>query len=185
MSTAAEHRPAVSFEEFLTGEQTGGRPHEWVAGRVYAMSGGTERHDLLAGLLYEALAPAARRRDCRPFMHNRLVRIGGTAYYPDVLIVCPGRLRPHRLYERDLSIVVEVLSPSTRDTDHREKATAYTAAESFHAYVLADPDVRRIDVCTRGQEGLRWEEFTSGHVVPDLDLDVDALYDALERSART
>lgn len=185
MSTASEHRPAVTFDSFLAGEQLGQRPHEWVAGRVYAMSGGTERHDLLAGLLYEALAPAARRRGCRPFQHNRLVRIGGTAYYPDVLIVCAGARQPHHLYERDLSIVVEVLSPSTRETDHREKATAYTAAEDFQAYLLADPDVRRIDVCTRGPEGLRWEAFTSGHVVPDLDVDVDALYDALQDTART
>ena len=31
----------------------------------------------------------------------------------------------NRLYEADASLVVEVLSPSTQDTDRREKAAAY------------------------------------------------------------
>jgi Uma2 family endonuclease len=118
------------------------------------MSGGTERHDLLAGLIYERLAPAARHRGCRPFGHNRLVRIGSTAYYPDVVIVCSDAQSPHRLYERDLSIVAEVLSPSSRETGYREKATVYTAARAFQIYLLADPDKRQIDACTRGEDGL-------------------------------
>jgi Uma2 family endonuclease len=185
VSTASEHRPTVAFEDYLTSEQTSERPHEWVAGRVYNMSGGTERHDLLAGLLYERLAPAARRRGCRPFAHNRLVRIGGTAYYPDVLIVCKDAQPPHRLYERDLSIVVEVLSPSSRETDYREKAAVYTSASGFQTYLLADPERRQIDVCTRGADGLVWETYPSGHVIPDLDLDVDELYDALDETALT
>ena len=60
-------------------EQSSERPHGWVAGRVYSMSCGTERHDRLAGLSYEALVPAARRSGCRPFAHIRLVRIGSAA----------------------------------------------------------------------------------------------------------
>lgn len=185
MSTASGHRPTIAFEDFLAAEQSSERSHEWVAGRVYNMSGGTERHDLLAGLIYERLAPAARRSGCRPFGHNRLVRIGSTAYYPDVLIVCRDAQPPHRLYERDLSIVVEVLSPSSRETDYREKATVYTAADAFRIYLLADPESRQVDACRRGTDGLVWETYTSGHVVPELDLDVDELYDALDETALT
>lgn len=51
VSTASEHRSTVAFEAYLAAEQSSERPHEWVAGRVYTMSGGTERHDLLAGLI--------------------------------------------------------------------------------------------------------------------------------------
>lgn len=39
----------VSLTAFLDGEQPSERRHELVGGRVYAMSGGTERHDLVAG----------------------------------------------------------------------------------------------------------------------------------------
>lgn len=181
----SDHQPALSFQDFVRQEQTSERPHEWVGGRVYNTAGSTERHDLLAALIYEALAPAARDGNCRPFIHSRLVHIGLTAYYPDVLIVCPSEITPHVLYERDLSIVVEVVSPATRDRDYREKTFAYAAAPSFERYLLVDPTLRRIDVCSKAGEDVAWHRYGSGHVVPGVDLDVDKLYEALDASALT
>ena len=103
----------MSFDDYLVQEQRSERRHEWVAGHVYAMAGGTERHDNLAGLLYERLAPVARASGCRPYQHNRKVKLGEVAYYPDLMIVCRDAVPPDTQYERDLSIVVEVLSPRT------------------------------------------------------------------------
>jgi len=66
-----------------------------VGGRVYAMAGGSERHDLTAGLIHEAMAPGARHAGCRPFTSHPLVRIGSAGYYPDVVVVCgPASDRP-------------------------------------------------------------------------------------------
>ncbi len=76
----AEPLPHLSFVDFLAGEQRSQRRHEYVAGRVYDTAGGTERHDLMTGLLYEHLAPRARERGCVPFQQDRLVRIGATGY---------------------------------------------------------------------------------------------------------
>ena len=184
VSTAEAH-PYVDFATFLAAEAAGGRPHEWVAGRVYAMAGGTERHDLMVGLLYRKLAALADARGCRAFSHNRLVRLGDVAYYPDVLVVCPGELRPDTMHERDLSIVVEVASPSTEAVDRREKTMAYINAPSFERYVIVEPERRRIEVATRGPAGVQWELYTAGHVVLALDLDVDELYDTLDATALT
>ncbi len=184
MSTA-HALPEVTFEEFLAAEAGSEQRCEWVAGHVYAISGGSERHDLMAGLVYEALAPAARARGCRPFVQNRKVRLDQAAYYPDVVVVCPGGPPPDRLFERDLSVVVEVLSPSTERTDRQEKAVAYAGAASFSAYVVVDPDRRWIEVGTPAPGGgLRWRVVDTGPV-PGVDLDADALYDALDRTAVT
>jgi len=84
MTRAADELPTVTFDDFLRAESTALRRHELVGGRVYAMAGGTERHDLATGLVYEALAPGARTAGCRPFLGNRLVRTDD----PDVLVVC-------------------------------------------------------------------------------------------------
>ena len=46
----------ISFDSFVEEKQSSDRRHELVGGRVYAMAGGSERHDLAAGLLYELLA---------------------------------------------------------------------------------------------------------------------------------
>ncbi len=185
MTTSAEELPLVTFEDFLAGERRSERRHELVGGRVYVMAGGSERHDLLTGLVYEALAPGARASGCRPFAANRFVRLGSAAYYPDVMIVRGPA--GHRLHEVDLALVVEVLSPSTTDTDRREKAAAYASAPGLRQYVLADPDRPRIEVASRVHGDLRWQALgPGGVVVTDFGvLDVDALYETVEQTATT
>lgn len=177
----------LSLDSFLDEEQTSERRHELVGGRIYAMSGGSGRHDLAAGLIYEATAPHARSRGGRPFTSNRLVRTSkGNAYYPDVMVAC-GRA-PHRLYETDPSVVVEVLSPSTSDVDRREKAVAYAECPSLELLVLVDPSIRRLEVA-RPVAGVigSWAVFGPGDVVatPFGDIDVDALNEAIDRTATT
>lgn len=184
MSTAAL-LPEVTFEEYLAVEVQSESRAEWVAGQVFAMSGGSERHDLMTGLVYEALAPAARRRGCAAFQQNRKVRLADAAYYPGVVVICPGGPPPDRLFERDLTMVVEVLSASTARIDRQEKALSYSAAPSFQNYLLVDPDRRRIEVGRLGADGrLAWQVHTDGRI-DELGLDVDALYDELDRTART
>ncbi|MGH9164623.1 MAG: Uma2 family endonuclease [Acidimicrobiales bacterium] len=176
----------LSFDDFCESEGESDRRHELVGGRVYAMAGGTERHDLAAGLFYEALAAGARRAGCRPFTANRLVRTPtGAGYYPDVMVVCGPAA--HRLYEQEPVLVAEVLSPSTADTDRREKATAFTSSPTLGQYILIDPDRRRIEVAVVEAGALAWQAYGPGDVVNTAfaAVDIDAFYDSLEASATT
>lgn len=177
----------TSFGDFIEGEGRSERRHDLVGGRIYAMAGGTERHDLAAGLIYELLAAGARARGCRPFTSNRLVRTrNGNAYYPDVMVACGPA--PHRLYETDPAVVVEVLSPSTAGVDRREKAVAYAGAESLQVLLLVDPDARRIELARPCRGGIdTWDVYGPGDVVATEfgDLDIDGLYDVIDRTATT
>ena len=178
---------ALDFESWLVAEERAERRHEYVGGRTYLMAGGTERHDLAAGLLYEHVAVGARSAGCRPFAGNRIVRTpGGSAYYPDVMVAC-GKA-PHRLYETEPVIVIEVLSPSTSDMDRREKALAYAAIDSLRLLVLVDPVVRRAEVARIVSGRLvSWDAFGPGDTVPTPygDIDVDALHDQIDVTATT
>src|SRR2546421_2974532 len=158
----AEVLTYTPFERYLDGEVASQRRHELVGGRVYALAGGSERHDLVAGLLYEILAPGARARGCRPFTANRMVRTDcGNAYYPDVMIVCGAA--PHRLYETDPVLIVEVLSPSTQDQDRREKAVAYAESSAMELLLLVDPDARRVEVARPAGGRIRdWRGYGAG-----------------------
>ena len=176
----------VSLDEFLAGEERSERRHELVGGRVYVMAGGTERHDLAAGLLYEQVAGPARTAGCRPFISNRLVHTRHDAsYYPDVMVVCEPA--PHRLYETDPTLVIEVLSRSTADTDRREKALAYAASPTLRQLLLVDPDTRRIEVAQRSDIGLAWKVYGPGDViVTDYGaIDIEAFYEQLDSIATT
>lgn len=181
----SEAAATVSFDEFLAAEAAGGRRHEWVAGFVYAMAGGTERHDTTVEALRDILGPGARAAGCRRFTGNRLVRTATAAYYPDLLVVCGTAAHEH--FERDAALLVEVRSPATADVDRREKAVAYATLPSAGHYLLVDPYYRRVEVGTREGPGWRWETYGPGSVVvtPYGTIDVDALYDEIDAAATT
>ena len=176
----------VSLDDFVSGEERSERRHELVGGRLYLMAGGSERHDLAAGLLYELVAGRARAANCRPFTANRIVHTRhDAAYYPDVMVVCGPAA--HRLYETDPTLVIEVLSPSTADTDRREKALAYAASPTLRHLLLVDPDKRRIEVAQRTGTDHTWKAYGPGDVVvTDYGpIDLDAFYDQLDSIATT
>jgi Uma2 family endonuclease len=183
----AEALACMTFDGYLEGERNSTCRHELVGGRVYAEAGGSERHDAIAGWLYEVLAPGACARGCRPFTSNRIVRTGcGNGYYPDVMVVCAPA--PDRLYETDPTLIVEVLSPSTRARDRREKAIAYARSSGLRLLLLVDPDERRIEVARPAGGRIRdWQAYGAGEVIatPFGDLDIDACYDEVDRTATT
>lgn len=176
-----------TFDEFLDGEQRSQRRHEFVGSRVYVMSGGTERHDLAAGIIFGTLSPGAFAKGCRPFMANRLVRTRiGNAYYPDAMVACGSA--PDPLYETDPALIVELLSPPTSSIDRREKAVAYAAAPNLRLLLLVDPNERRIEVAHPVDGRIHdWMAYGPGDVIgTDYgDIAVDALYDALDAAATT
>jgi Uma2 family endonuclease len=176
----------VSLDDFVTSEERSERRHELVGGRLYLMAGGSERHDLAAGLLYEFVASPARAAKCRPFMANRIVHTRrDAAYNPDVMVVCGPAA--HRLYETDPTLVIEVLSPSTADTDRREKALAYAASPTLRHLLLVDPDKRRIEVAQRTGADLTWKAYGPSDVIVTGygPIDLDAFYDQLDSIATT
>jgi Uma2 family endonuclease len=178
---------ATTFEDYLAGEQASQRRHDFVAGLRYALPATSERHDLVAGRLYRLLAPGAESRGCRAFTSNRLVRTQcGNGYYPDVMVVCSPA--PDRHYETEPALIVEVLSPSTQGNDRREKATAYAESSALRLLLLVDPEVRRVEVARPSGGRVRdWQAYGPGDVIatPYGDIDVDACYDAVDRSATT
>jgi Uma2 family endonuclease len=184
MSATAEELPSLTFEEFLDGERVAPRRREFVEGRVFLMAGGTERHDLAVGQLYRMLSQA-EDRGCRVFASNRLLRTATAAYYPDLMVSCSPAV--HALYEGDAAIVVEVLSPSTRDVDRREKAAAYAGLASLSMYIVVDLDARRLEVAEPHRSGLSWKAYGQADVgvTSAGDIDVAALFDAVDRLATT
>ncbi len=172
----------TTLAEYLAWEEQQEEFHEFVGGRVQAMSGATLRHSLMKDHLCWLLTPGARRQGCRAFGEGRKLRVpAGSVYYPDAFVVC--RPRRDNLYELDATLVVEVLSPSTRGTDRREKVSAYGELASIEQYLLVEPDIRRIEVVTWPGGEPAWA--TLG---PDDELvtrygrwDIAAIYDEVDR----
>jgi Uma2 family endonuclease len=180
----AEALAFVTAEEFLAGELTAQQRHELVSGRIYAMAGGSARHNALALLIYELIGPKARTRGCRTQAFDRLLRTrNGNFYYPDLMVLCSAATRD--LYDTDPTMIVEVLSPSTQHIDRREKASLYAESPSLEILLLADQNIRRIEVARLHEGRIEgWQAYGPGEFIPTPygDIEIDSLYDLLDQT---
>ena len=163
MTSQTQPQAPISIEDYLEGEQHTDTKHEYLAGQVVAMGGASDKHGLIAGSLYAALLPAARRKGCQLFIADMKVRVNHDSdsyfYYPDLLLSCQPDDRESAYYRRHPCLLVEVLSPSTERIDSREKLLAYRLLPSLREYLLLRQDRVQADVYQRGDEG-RWEHHT-------------------------
>lgn len=152
-SAAPSARPLLTVEEYRARERRSDVRHEYVDGRVYAMSGESRAHNQIAGNVYVRLRAAARGGPCRVWFESvRLVVNSSREYYPDVVVAC-GPAPDDPYFEDAPCVVVEVLSPSTRNTDRRDKGPAYRANPALRMYLIVDQPRRRVEWYSRAADG--------------------------------
>ncbi|HEV8244378.1 MAG TPA: Uma2 family endonuclease [Polyangiaceae bacterium] len=166
MLPAPHHR--YTFEEYLELEDVARVRHEFYAGEIYAMAGGTPEHAAMAAAI---MAIFSRRLGpgCRVYSSDLRVRVlaTGLATYPDVTVVCgPSERDPHSAtHVTNPKLVVEVLNKGTADYDRGEKLQHYQQIPSLAALVLVDHETPRIDVWLRESDGWRSRSFGVGETV--------------------
>lgn len=161
MGLAAE-KPLCSPEDYLRLEETGEVKHEYVDGEIYAMSGASRRHNMIAVNTTLRLKSQARGTTCEAYTSDVKVYVEAqnSFYYPDAMLVC-GEDDAHTHYVTRPCIVVEVISPSTAVIDRREKLMAYRKLPSLTAYLLVESDRRQVEYFLRGTDG-EWRSGTLG-----------------------
>ena len=176
-------RSRLTPEEYLAWERAQLDKHEYHAGDVLAIAGGSPRHNWVAGNVRSALK---RRLDgeCFTFTSDQRVVFGdGRRYvYPDVSVVCgPIALQPGTDdVVANPSILIEVLSSTTEPCDRGLKWEGYQRIASLTDYVLVSQHEVRIEHNLRAPDR-GWfyrtygpgERFALGN---GWQLDVDAIY---------
>jgi Uma2 family endonuclease len=165
-----EYTP-VSEDEYLRLEAQSPIRHEYVNGELFAMTGGTLRHNLIAASLLTLLRSHLRATPCRVFMNDVKVRVekAKAYYYPDLLVTCARSPEPVDLGAvavADPVLIVEILSSSTEATDRREKLLAYRTLPSLQEYALVSQDEARVEIYRRRGD-IGWEriEYAGPEVV--------------------
>ncbi|HHJ38996.1 MAG: hypothetical protein AXA67_10970 [Methylothermaceae bacteria B42] len=140
----------ISVEDYLAGEEHSDIRHEYVAGQVFAMVGGTLGHNQLAMNLTFLLRNHLHGRPCSVYMSDVKVRIDAADafYYPDVVVSCETA-EPKDVFLTEPVLVIEVLSPSTENTDRREKLLNYQKLPGLKEYVLVSPDAIQVEIYRR------------------------------------
>jgi len=151
----AHHR--YTFTEYLELEEVANVKHEFYAGEIYALAGGTPAHAALAANVCAALVPRVAHRGCQVFTSDLRVRVlaTGLASYPDVTVVCGDLERDpeSRLTVVNPILVVEVLSDGTEDYDRAEKVAHYKQVATLRHCLLLSHREPCIDAWSRDASG--------------------------------
>ncbi len=132
----------VSPEDYLEMERASGEKHEYFKGEVFAMSGASPEHNIITYNINRIVAPYVHGKGCKLFGSDFRVHIPeNTLYtYPDFSIVC-GDYRPSVMYADNLttpSVIIAILSKSTRDYDRGTKFSLYREIKTLAEYILID-----------------------------------------------
>ena len=192
VSTAPE-LGLINVEDYLRQERETNVKHEYLGGVVYAMSGGRNRHNLLATNTLLALGSRLRGTACRAFNSDTKIRIRlpdhTRFYYPDVSVVCEQNSLDDVFQDRPV-VVVEVLSDSTRRTDLGEKAEAYQSIASLEVYLLVEQRTQAVIAYRRTDQGFKREVYQGlSSVIPlpqlDIEFPLSEIYEAVEFDGTT
>jgi Uma2 family endonuclease len=132
----------LSREAYLQQEQQTGLKYEFLNGQIYAMAGGTFNHARISGNLFASLRQHLRTKPCQPMNSDLRVHTpSGLDTYPDVSVYCyTPELSDNQTTLLNPILLVEVLSPSTRNYDRSSKFAHYRSIVSLQDYVLIDPE---------------------------------------------
>jgi Uma2 family endonuclease len=152
----AARQAGMTAAEFLAWEAGQTERHDFVAGKVFAMSGAEDRHVTVTGNFYMALRQHLSGTPCRAFITDMKVAAADDScfFYPDVVVTCSAADRQSPLIKREPMLIIEVLSPSTAAYDLGSKFAHYRQISTLREIVFIDMDERRADVYRKGADAL-------------------------------
>jgi Uma2 family endonuclease len=134
----------LTVDEYLALEEASPDKHEFYRGEVYSMEPSSLLHGAICSCAIMALFERLRPKGCLVCSGSLRVRnTTDTLYtYPDLSVVCG---RPEVLKQRgetlsNPTLIVEVLSPSTRSHDLNRKALEYKRSPSLQYLLFVDTE---------------------------------------------
>jgi Uma2 family endonuclease len=156
----------LTIEEYLEFEKTSDVKHEYYQGEIFAMAGARIAHNMVVMNCTVGLGSRLRGKPCKPFNSDQRIHIPKNIFftYPDISIVC-GEIITLNNDEFNLlnpSVIIEVLSPGTKNYDRAEKFILYRDITSLKEYILIDSQFVNVEAFRLNKTG-HWEleEFRS------------------------
>ena len=168
----------TTVEQYLQDELSRATKHELIEGDIYAMAGASVNHERISLNISRKFGNHLEGSPCEPFGSDMKVKVANNFFYPDVMVDCHfDESQPY--YTQTPTIIVEVLSKSTRRIDQTIKRIAYLNIASLQEYVLIEQDFVDIEVMRRS-EGWQSKHYFLGDELTfaaiDLTLSVAEIY---------
>jgi Uma2 family endonuclease len=162
MKTAAYS--TLSENEYLAYEAHSPVRNEYIAGEIFAMTGASIRHNVIALNFASALRAHLKGTPCRALIEGVKLRLRKeqSYFYPDVMVTCENRLQELDNQQQTVEepvVVIEITSPSTEAIDRREKLRAYRTLPSLKEYLIVSQDQAQVEIYRRRGD-IGWDIIT-------------------------
>jgi Uma2 family endonuclease len=146
-----------TVEDYMQIEAASGQKHEYYNGEIFAMASAKWDHNVIASNLMGLLYPKLKGSPCQVSGSDMrvLVEENGLYTYPDLLIVCGQPVfKDNDEYNlMNPSVLIEVLSPSTRNYDRGDKFNLYQGLSSLKEYLLIDSKSVLVEQFIKNEKG--------------------------------
>jgi Uma2 family endonuclease len=155
MVAVKDNIPKLTPEEYFAWEEQQLERHEYIDGKVYAMSGGTINHSDIAMNFGTMLKNHLRGSGCKTLNSDARIKIfeSNKYVYPDLSVTCDDRDKSTPQYITHPCLIIEVLSPSTEAYDRGNKFKLYRKNPSLTDYVLVESERMAIDLYRKDESG--------------------------------
>lgn len=156
----AYQKKFYTIQEYLEMENAALEKHEFYKGEIFAMSGPSTRHNIISANIFISLGISLKGKHCQPFGSDMRVNIPENTLftYPDISIFCGDviTLKEDENTAIGPTVIVEILSPSTRNYDRGVKFMLYRAISSLKDYILVDSESIHAEHFAINKQG-HWE----------------------------
>jgi Uma2 family endonuclease len=149
--------PQEDFQTYLDLEAHSGHRNEFYHGLIYAMAGGSADHSRIVVACLSIFLQKLRNKPCMVCQSDLKVVTPKekAAFYPDASVFCNQTLSGKSIIGHSPTLILEVLSPSTRHYDLIAKRKEYFRIPSLRHYLLVDSEAVEAILYTR-EENQTW-----------------------------
>lgn len=156
--------PAVAYgkrhftiEEYLEMENAATEKHEYYQGEIFAMSGAKVNHVDICFNLAAGLKNKLKGKPCKPSGMDMRIHIPDNTLftYPDIVVFCGERktLNNDDMNGLNPTVIIEVLSRSTKKYDRGAKFELYKAIPTLTDYILVDSESIKVEAWHKADNG--------------------------------
>ncbi len=172
-AAVAYSKQKISIEEYLEMENASLEKHEYYKGEVFAMSGAKIPHVRITDNFLFQLKLKLKEKKCQPYGGDLRIHIPSNTLftYPDISIICGEviTLDNDEFNALNPTVIIEVLSKTTKNYDRGEKFKLYRDITTLKEYILVDSESVHIEVF-RLNDNNHWEleEYNDANVYLEI-----------------
>ena len=158
---AVYNKKKFTEEEYLELERSSEQKHEYYNGEIFGMGGAGSRHNVIFSNLFGELSYKLKGNSCRPYGSDMRIHVAAnTLYtYPDISIIFGDVIGPDGKDADNAinpSVIIEILSSSTKSYYRGDKFRLYQEIPSLKEYILIDSETISVEAF-RLNKNLHWE----------------------------